>query len=91
LAILEIQGKYNRITLEIQSKYNSNQLEKQGKTVHCDRIGWILPVHLLTSDMTWGKEIDKDNYHTFGFLCKQGSPMAFYEDALVMNPNPPVN
>jgi hypothetical protein len=29
--------------------------------------------------------------HKLGFLCKQGSPMAFYEGALVMDPNPPVN
>jgi len=40
---------------------------------------------------TWGEEIDKDKGHKFGFLCKQGSPMAFYEGDLLMDPNPPVN
>ena len=48
-------------------------------------------VHLETIETTWGEEIDKDKGHKFGFQCKQGSPMAFYEGALVMDPNPPGN
>ncbi len=48
-------------------------------------------VHLETIDTTWGEEIDKDKGHKFGFLCKQSSPMAFYEGALAMDPNPVVN
>ena len=47
-------------------------------------------VHIETIETTWGEEIDKDKGHKFGFLCKQGSPMAFYEGLLVMDPNPPV-
>jgi hypothetical protein len=45
-------------------------------------------VYLETIDTTWGEEIDKDKGHKFGFLCKQGSPMAFYEGDLLMDPNP---
>jgi hypothetical protein len=33
----------------------------------------------------------KDKGHKFGLMCKQGSPMAFYEGALVMDRNPPGN
>ena len=43
-------------------------------------------VHIENIDTSWGEEIDKDKGHKFGFLCKQGSPMAFYEGALVMEP-----
>ena len=46
-------------------------------------------LHIETIETTWGEEIDKDKGHKFGFLCKQGSPMAFYEGVLVMDPNPP--
>ena len=45
--------------------------------------------HIEAIDTTWGEEIDKDKGHKFSFLCKQGSPMAFYEGALIMDPNPP--
>jgi len=45
-------------------------------------------VHIETLETTWGEEIDKDKGHKFGFMCKQGSPMAFYEGALLMDPNP---
>jgi hypothetical protein len=45
-------------------------------------------VHIETIETTWGEEIDKDKGHKFGFLCKQGSPMAFYEGVLLMDPNP---
>jgi hypothetical protein len=46
-------------------------------------------VHIETIETTWGEEIDKDKGHKFSFLCKQGSPMAFYEGALVMDTDPP--
>ena len=45
-------------------------------------------VHLETIETTRGGEIDKDKGHKFGFLCKQGSRMAFYEGATVMDSNP---
>ena len=48
-------------------------------------------VYIETIETTWGEEIDKDKGDKFGFLCKQGSPMAFYEGDLLMDPNPPVN
>ena len=48
-------------------------------------------VHIETIDTTWGEEIDKDKGHKFGFLCKQSSPMAFYEGDLLMDPSPPTD
>ena len=48
-------------------------------------------VHIETIDTTWGEEIDKDKGHKFGFLCKQGSPMAFYEGDLVIDTNPTID
>ena len=47
-------------------------------------------VHLETIDTAWGEEIDKDKGSKFGFLCKQGSPMAFYEGEMQVMPNIPV-
>jgi len=46
--------------------------------------------HIETIETTCGEETDKDKGHKFGFLCKQGSPMAFYEGVLLMDPNPPI-
>ncbi len=43
-------------------------------------------VHLETIDTAWGEEIDKDKGSKFGFLCKQGSPMIFYEGDLSFDP-----
>ena len=43
-------------------------------------------VYLDNLETTWGEEIDKDKGHKFSFLCKQGSPMAFYEGAVTFDP-----
>jgi hypothetical protein len=43
-------------------------------------------VYLDNLETTWGEEIDKDKGHKFNFLCKQGSPMAFYEGAVTFDP-----
>ena len=48
-------------------------------------------VYIETISTTFWEEIAKDKGHKFGFLCKQESPMAFYEGSLLMDPNPPVN
>ncbi len=45
--------------------------------------------HIETIETTLGEEIDKNKGHKFGILSKQGSPMAFFEGVLVMDPNPP--
>jgi hypothetical protein len=48
-------------------------------------------MHLETFETTWREEIKKDKGYKLGIRCKQGAPMAFYERALVMGPNLPVN
>lgn len=46
-------------------------------------------VYCETIETTWGEEIDKDKGHKITFMCKQGTPMAIYEGAIALDPNPP--